>query len=59
MYTLLYLEWVTNKDLLCSRRSSSQCSVAAQMRGEFGGEWRYIYIWLDDFIVHLKLSQHC
>ena len=46
VYTLLYLEWVTNKDLLCSTRSSSQCYVAAQMRGEFGGEWRYIHIYM-------------
>ena len=46
VYTLLYLEWVTYKDLLCSTRSSSQCYVAAQMRGEFGGEWRYIHIYI-------------
>ena len=36
MYTLLYLEWVTNRDLLCSTRNSSQSYVAPRTRGEFG-----------------------
>ena len=31
MYTLLYLNWVVNKDLLCSTRNSTQCYVAAWM----------------------------
>ena len=38
MYTLLYLKWITNKDLLYSTGSSAQCYVAAWMEGEFGGE---------------------
>ena len=25
MYTLLYLKWITNKDLLCSTGNSAQC----------------------------------
>ena len=29
MYTLLYLKWITNKDLLYSTWNSAQCSVAA------------------------------
>ena len=29
MYTLLYLEWITNKDLLYSTWNSVQCYVAA------------------------------
>ena len=29
MYTLLYLKWVTNKDLLYSTWNSAQCYVAA------------------------------
>ena len=29
MYTLLYLKWITNKDLLCSTGNSVQCYVAA------------------------------
>ena len=37
-YTLLYLKWITNKDLLYSTKNSAQCYVAAWMGGEFGGE---------------------
>ena len=39
MYTVLYLKWITNKDLLYSAGNSTQCYVAAWMGGEFGGEW--------------------
>ena len=59
MYTLLYLKWITNKDLLCSTGNSAQCYVAAWMEGEFVGEWIDAYIWLSPFAVHPKLSQHC
>jgi len=37
MYTLLYLKWITNKDLLYSTANSAQRYVAACMGGEFGG----------------------
>ena len=33
MYTLLYLKWITNKNLLCSTWSSAQRYVAAWMGG--------------------------
>ena len=59
MYTLLYLKWITNKDLLYSTWNSAQCCVAAGMGGEFGGEWIQAYVWLSPFAVHLKQSQHC
>ena len=36
-YTLLYLKWITNKDLLYSTGSFAQCYVAAWVGGEFGG----------------------
>ena len=36
MYTLLYLEWITNKDLLCSTWNSAPCHVATWMGG---GVW--------------------
>ena len=36
-YTLLYLKWITHKDLLYSTGNSAQCYVTAQMGGEFGG----------------------
>ena len=28
------------------------------MGGEFGGEWMGVYVWLNPFVVHLKLSQY-
>ena len=58
MYTLLYLKWLTNKDLLDSTGNPAQCCVAAWMGGEFGEEWIHGYVWLSPFDVHLKLSQH-
>ena len=59
MYTLLYLKWITHKNLLHSTWSSVQCYVAAWMRDRFGGEWIHVYVWLSPFTVHLKLPQHC
>ena len=44
IYTLLYLKWKTNKDLLYSTGISAQYYVAAWMGGEFRGKWiMYIY----------------
>lgn len=38
IYTLLYFEWATNRDLLYSK--GNQLSVmAAWVGGSFGGEW--------------------
>ena len=59
MYTLLYLEWITNKDLLYSTWNSVQCYVAAWMGGVFEREWIHVYVWLSLFTVHLQLSHHC
>ena len=42
-YPLLYLEWLTNKDLLYSTSNSAQCYVVAQMGGQFGGEGIHAY----------------
>ena len=53
-YTLLYLKWITNKDLLYSTGNSAQCYVAVWMGEDFGGEWIYIYEQLSLFAVHLK-----
>ena len=44
MHTLLYLKWITNKDLLYSTWNSAQCYVAAKMGGEYGGEGIHIYV---------------
>ena len=53
------LRWITNCPLcMYSTRNSAQYYVAAWMRGEFGGEWMRVYIWLNPFALHLELSQH-
>ena len=57
IYTLLYLKWMTKKDLLYSTGNSAQCYVTAWMGQEFGGEWGHVYVCLSSFAVHLKLSQ--
>ena len=62
MYTLLYLKWITSKDLLCSTGNSAQGCMAAWMGGEFEGDWIHGYVWPSPFPVHLfvqQLSQHC
>ena len=45
MYTLLYLEWITNKDLLYSTWNSAQCYVAAWMVRVDLGESGYVYVY--------------
>ena len=42
MYTLLYLKWITNKDLLYSTWNSTQCYVPAWIGRGFGGEWIHV-----------------
>ena len=59
MYTLLYLKWTTNKNLLYNTENSVKCYVAIWMGREFGGEWIHVYVWLNPFAVYLKLLQHC
>ena len=44
MYTLLYLKWITNKDLVYSTGNSAQCYIAAWMGGEFGVEWLHVCV---------------
>ena len=59
MYILLYLEWITNTDLLYSSWNSAQSYVAAWMEGGLG-ENGYMHTYGLSFLtVHLKLSQHC
>ena len=59
MYTLLYLKWITGKDLPHSTWDSAQCYAAAWLGGEFEGEWVHVYVWLSPFALYLKLPQHC
>ena len=44
MYTLLYLKWVTNKDLRKITGNSAQFHVAAWMGGKIWGEWIHVYM---------------
>ena len=43
MYTLLYLKWITNKDLLYSTWNSAQCYVVA---------WKIFYNTLRNFNIY-------
>ena len=44
MYTLLYLKWITNKDLLYSTWNSAKCYVPAWMgRGLWENGYMYMY----------------
>ena len=49
LYTPLYLNWITKKDLLCNTGNSAQCYVTAWMGAKFGGEWIRVYVWLRPF----------
>ena len=49
IYTLLYLKWITNKDLLYTG-NSAQGYVAAWMGREFGVEWIHVYVWLSPLL---------
>ena len=42
IYTLLYLKWMTNKNLLYSKWNSAQCYEPAWMGGGFRGEQIYV-----------------
>ena len=47
MYTLLYLKWITNEDLLYSTWNSAQCYVAVWMVGGLGKNgYKYMYDWV-------------
>ena len=51
---LLYLKWITNKDLLYTTWNSAQCYVAAWIGGEFGREWIHVYVWTRDQIANIR-----
>ena len=44
IYTLLYINYITNKDLLYSTGNSTQCSVMTYMGKESKKEWIYVYV---------------
>ena len=56
MYTLIYLTWITNQNLLYSTWNSAQCYVPAWMGGEFGGEWIHVYICSPETVTTLLIG---
>ena len=44
LYTLLYLKWITNKDLLYSTGNSAQYSIMTYRGKESKKEWIYVYV---------------
>ena len=55
MVELLYLQWITNRELLSSTWNSAQCYVAPWMGVRLGREWIHAYLWLNPYTVDLKL----
>ena len=49
MYTLLYLKWITNKDLQCSAWNSTPFMWKPGWEGSSGEN-----VWLNSFAVYLK-----
>ena len=44
IYTLLYMEWIVNRDLLYSTGNSTQYSVITYMGKESEKGWIYVYV---------------
>ena len=44
MYTLLYIEYITDSNLLYSIGKSTQYSLMANIGKESSKEWLYVYI---------------
>ena len=60
--TLPYLKWITNKELSTRNTAHIKCchvtlSYDSPDKGEFGGDWIRVYVWLSSFAFYLKLSQ--
>ena len=55
IYVLLFVGWITNKNLLCIIGKSTQHSVIISMGKESKKEWIHIYVRLIHLAVHLKL----
>ena len=53
---LLYIEWINNKVLLCSTGNYIQYPVINHNGKEYK---KCIYVYLNQFAVQQKLTQHC
>ena len=58
-YTLLYLQWITHKDLLNSTWNSAQCDVAAGMGGASAEKWIHVYVWLLPLLSRFSRARLC
>ena len=58
MYTLLYIKYITNKNLLYSTGNSTQYSIMTYMGKEPKKEWMHVYVLLIYFAIQQKLTQH-
>ena len=57
MYTLLYLKWITNKDLLYSTWNCLCLMLCGSLDGRgVWGEWTHVYIWLSPFMLCCSLE---
>ena len=43
IYTLLYMEWMVNRDMLFGTGNSTQCNVITHMGRESEKEWMCVY----------------
>ena len=58
-YTLLYLTWITNKDLsYIAQGTLLNLMCKPEWEGVWGRLDKYICIWLRPFAIHLKLPQY-
>ena len=58
LYTVLYLKWIANKDLLCSTENSAECYVAAGWERSLGENgYMYMYGWVTQLCIWN--CQHC
>ena len=59
MDTLLYLRWITNKDLMYNTRISTQFYVPVQMAGEVWGRTDTSMCMAESLHCSPNLPQHC
>ena len=59
MYTALHIKQTTNKGLLHSTGNSTHSLWQIYMERESAMEWIYVYVQLNPFARHMKLTQQC
>ena len=60
MYTLPYIKYITNKYFLYNTGNSTQYSATTGMINKSEKKMEiFIYIYLNHFAVHLKLTPYC